>query len=129
MSKHRAIPKKLREALYQKYNKCCAYCGCRLEYKDMQIDHIASVYVNTDIRQTMTEQELYDIKNLMPTCRQCNFYKSTFSIEDFRERLQSTMLQNLEKNFNYRLAKKYGFVEEIKKKKVTFYFETLKKEE
>ena len=25
MSKHRAIPKKLREALYQKYNKRCAY--------------------------------------------------------------------------------------------------------
>lgn len=97
MSKHKAIPKKMREALYQKYNKRCAYCGCQLEYKDMQIDHIASVYVNTDIRQTMTEQELYDIKNLMPTCRQCNFYKSTFSIEDFRERLQSTMLQNLEK--------------------------------
>lgn len=129
MSKHKAIPKKLREALYQKYNRRCAYCGCRLEYKDMQIDHIVSVYTNTDIKQTMTEQELYDIKNLMPTCRQCNFYKSTFSIEDFRGRLQSVMLQNLEKNFNYRLAKKYGFVEEIKKKKVTFYFETLEKEE
>lgn len=43
MSKHKAISKKIREALYEKYNHRCAYCGCELEYEKMQIDHIKSV--------------------------------------------------------------------------------------
>ena len=44
MSKHKAIPKATREAVYRKYNGHCAYCGCELEYKDMQVDHAKSVY-------------------------------------------------------------------------------------
>ena len=47
MSKHKAIPKK-RIALYNRYNQRCAYCGCNLEYKDMQVDHIKSVYSNPE---------------------------------------------------------------------------------
>lgn len=38
------IPKKIREQVYKKYNGHCAYCGCKLEYKDMQVDHVISVY-------------------------------------------------------------------------------------
>lgn len=36
------IPKKIREQIYQKYDGHCAYCGCKLEYKDMQVDHVSS---------------------------------------------------------------------------------------
>ena len=43
MSKHKTIPKKIRLELYEKYNNKCAYCGCDLEYKDMQVDHVKSV--------------------------------------------------------------------------------------
>ena len=43
--KHKAIPKKIRQQVYDKYNGRCAYCGCKLEYKDMQVDHIESVYM------------------------------------------------------------------------------------
>lgn len=50
MSKHKAIPKKTRIALYDRYNHRCAYCGCDLEYKDMQVDHIKSIYANTDFK-------------------------------------------------------------------------------
>ena len=39
------------------------------------------------------------------------FYKSTMTVEDFRKRLQTTMMNNLRKNFGYRLAVKYGLVE------------------
>lgn len=87
MSKHKAIPKRTRMKLHEKYNSRCAYCGCLLEYKDMQIDHKKSVYVNSDIRQLMSDKELYAEDNLLPTCRQCNFYKSSMDIEKFRERL------------------------------------------
>ena len=50
MSKHKAIPKKTRIMLYDRYNHKCAYCGCDMEYKDMQVDHIKSVYANADIK-------------------------------------------------------------------------------
>ena len=69
------IPKRIREQVYQKYNGHCAYCGCELEYKDMQVDHVASVYLYNGTN---------DIDNLMTSCRMCNFYKSTYSLDDFR---------------------------------------------
>lgn len=124
MSKHKAIPKTIRMNLYNKYNHKCAYCGCDLEYRDMQIDHIESVYANTDFKQIMTEEEIYSEENLLPACRQCNFYKSSMTVEDFRKRLCIAMMNNLRKNFGYRLAIKYGLVEEHVKP-IKFYFETL----
>ena len=106
------IPKKIREQVYQKYNGHCAYCGCELEYKDMQVDHVISVYGKDGSN---------DLDNLMPTCRMCNFYKSTYSLDDFRKNLE-TLHERLQKTFIYRLALKYGLVEEHKKK-IEFYFE------
>ena len=126
MSRHKPIPTATRKNLYEKYNHRCAYCGCELEYKDMQIDHVESVYRNNDIAQTMSEKEMYDESNLLPACRQCNFYKSTFTIEQFRQRLKNVMMPNLQKDFLYRLAAKYGLVEETDKS-IIFYYETLEK--
>lgn len=42
----KAISKATRLAVYDKCNHRCAYCGCELEYKDMQVDHIEAVYLN-----------------------------------------------------------------------------------
>ncbi len=124
MSKHKTIPKKKRIALYDKYNHKCAYCGCDLEYKDMQIDHVKSVYANTDFRQVMTTEQMYNEKNLMPSCRQCNFYKGSMDLEKFRNQLSDTLMKNLQKTFQYRLALKYGLIEEHIEP-ITFYFETI----
>lgn len=124
MLKHRAIPQKVRVALWEKYNHRCAYCGCKLDYRDMQIDHIRSVYANTDYKQTMTEEEMYSEDNLLPACRQCNFYKSSMDLEKFRERLSDTLMSNLQKTFQYRLALKYGLIEE-RIEPIKFYFEQL----
>lgn len=110
------IPKNVRKQVYQKYNGHCAYCGCKLDYKDMQVDHIESVYKSG---------ENNDIDNLMPSCRMCNFYKGYADIECFRKRLE-TLHERLRKPFIYRLALKYGLIVEIKKE-VIFYFEAYKK--
>lgn len=40
VNKRKAIPKSIRMTIYQKCDGHCAYCGCSLEYKDMQIDHV-----------------------------------------------------------------------------------------
>ena len=61
------------------------------------------------------------IDNLLPSCRMCNFYKSTFTLEEFRKNLE-TLHERLRKPFIYRLALKYGLIEEHKKD-VVFYFE------
>lgn len=126
MSRHKSISTATRKKLYEKYNHRCAYCGCELEYKDMRIDHVESVYRNNDIAQTMSEKEMYDESNLLPACRQCNFYKSTFTIEQFRQRLKEVMMPNLQKDFRYRLAVKYGLIKETDKS-IIFYYETLQK--
>ena len=112
MNKRKAISKSTRTSVYLMYNAHCAYCGTEIAYKDMQVDHVISVYGNNGSN---------DIENLMPSCRMCNFYKGVFPLDDFRKRLE-TLHERLKKPFIYRLALKYGLIEEHKKK-VKFYFE------
>ena len=115
------IDKDTRRLVYEKYNGRCAYCGCEIEYKDMQIDHIDSVY-----KAVYNNKEVDDsVKNYMPSCRQCNFYKSTFGLEDFRSRLETTLVNNLTSTFQFRLAEKYKLVSKVEHPKVRFYFEQI----
>lgn len=111
-NKRKPISKQIRIQVYNKYFGRCAYCGCELEYKDMQVDHINPLYWHNGDN---------DIENYNPSCRMCNFYKSTYTVEKFRERLQ-TLHERLEKNFIYRLAKRYGIVKE-NTQPIKFYFE------
>lgn len=129
MSKHKSLSKKVRLAVWEKYDHHCAYCGCDLEYKDMQVDHIESVYLHNDYathdsnyeRKSLTE--LNEMENLMPACRMCNFYKSSSELEVFRSKLTDTLMRNLRKSFDYRLALKYGLINEHIEP-VKFYFES-----
>lgn len=109
MNKRKPISKKLREQVYQKYNGHCAYCGCELEIKDMQVDHVLSVARAKWIKD---ELDLNNIDNLMPSCRSCNYYKDTCSIETFRKNL-STLMERVRKQYIFRLAEKYGMVQEM----------------
>lgn len=110
--KRKPIPKSVRLKVHEKYNGHCAYCGCELELKDMQVDHIESVYWYNGAN---------DIENYNPACRMCNFYKSTMPIADFRKQL-GKLTSRLKDIFIYRLAKKYGLITEVEKP-VKFYFE------
>ena len=116
--KRKPIPKKIREQVYNKYGGHCAYCGCPLEYKDMQVDHIESVYTSSLLKKEVNDS----IENYMPSCRMCNFYKSTSTIEQFRNNLQNMLMRNVRLPFDYRLALKYGLIKEDIKP-IIFYFE------
>ena len=109
MKKRKPISKKLREKKKKKYNGHCAYCGCELEIKDMQVDHVLSVARAKWIKD---ELDLNNIDNLMPSCRSCNYYKDTCSIETFRKNL-STLMERVRKQYIFRLAEKYGMVQEM----------------
>lgn len=108
----KTISKEKRQQVYLKYNGHCAYCGCELQYKDMQVDHLECVRNNGDN---------ISLDNLMPTCRKCNFYKNTMTLERFRDQL-TKLTSRLEKEFIYKLAKSYGLIIETNKP-IQFYFE------
>jgi 5-methylcytosine-specific restriction endonuclease McrA len=72
MSKRRHISEKVRRQVYDKFNGHCAYCGCMIQYNEMQVDHFAPVHFFGD---NIKEE------NLMPACQACNKYKSS-KIED-----------------------------------------------
>lgn len=103
--KRKSISKATREQVYAKYGGCCAYCGCHLEMNEMQVDHVDSVY-RADYEGRVASNE---IDNLMPACRQCNFYKGTSTIDEFREKI-ARLYHSVQIGFPVRLANKYGIV-------------------
>lgn len=116
--KRKPIPKKIREQVYAKYNGHCAYCGCELKYKDMQVDHLDAVY-----RAEAEGRESSDsIENFNPSCRMCNFYKGTSKIEEFRKKLLTFQAVHFPEHFHTRLAHKYGMMT-FAKWDGKFYFE------
>ena len=115
--------KSKREIIWNKYDKRCAYCGCELKYKDMQVDHIQSKHHHNYYDLDKNKDR---IENLNPSCRACNFYKGTFDLIDFRKNL-STLHERLNKIFIVRLAIKHGILE-YKEFDGKFYFEKIAKE-
>lgn len=109
------LTKKQREEVYNKYQGHCAYCGCKLEYKDMQVDHFAPYHIFGDNTK---------LSNLMPACRQCNFRKSSLTIEKFRTDLEETADRLRRDNFMFRLAEKYGIVS-VSTSPIKFYYENV----
>lgn len=118
--KHTPIPKHIRQLVYDKYNGHCAYCGCELPYKDMQVDHLHSLNGNKFGYDKTADPN--DISNLMPACRQCNYYKGASSLETFRKNLATTLQHTCTDSFQTRLAIKYGMIIPKQWDKL-FYFE------
>ena len=91
----------------------------------MQIDHLVPLYRNDSDEQLNKWGKIRgtnDISNLMPSCRSCNHYKSTFTLDEFREQLM-IMRERLNKQHKiYSISLRYGLIEE-KENKVEFYFE------
>lgn len=113
------IPKDKRIQVWNKYGHHCAYCGCELEYKDMQVDHLNSVYGAEYCDRVPVDNSL---DNLMPSCRMCNYYKSSRDLDQFRSALGGMLMNNVRRPFDYRLAVKYGLIYE-NIHPIRFYFE------
>ena len=116
-----AISKKTREAVYQKYGGRCAYCGRKIAYKDMQVDHFHPLRA-WGAEKSGTD----DISNLMPACRMCNHYKRANSLETFR-RYIAEIPRKLRENYIYKIGVVYGNVVEAEKP-IEFCFEAQKRE-
>jgi len=115
-----AISKALREKVYNKYEGCCAYCGRKIEYRQMQIDHY---YPQSRARYYLRRHKI-DVHaegNLMPTCRRCNHYKRAAHPEQFRK-LMKTLHERLESIYILKVAVDFGMAT-IKPFDGKFYFE------
>lgn len=92
----------MREKVYQKSDGHCAYCGRSMAIEQMQIDHIAPKCLGGSDA----------IDNLNPSCRMCNHYKRSLTVEKFREQIK-TLITRLEKIYIYRVAVNFGIVNEL----------------
>jgi 5-methylcytosine-specific restriction endonuclease McrA len=127
--------KEKRELIFNKYNGHCAYCGCEIKLKDMQVDHIipkrnyrthvGNKWKVPEFLNHLTLQDENHLDNLMPTCRVCNKWKSAHYLELFRVELFEQIKRLNNYSSNYRIAKRYGLVKEDIKP-IVFYFESIK---
>lgn len=119
----------LRQKVWLKYNKHCAYCGKELEYKDMQVDHMTSIYAREAYNYIpkISRSIINSFENLMPSCRRCNHYKRAETLEGFR-RLMKTLHKRIQGQYITKVGIDYGIVK-VKPFDGIFYFEELGKEE
>lgn len=131
-----AFSKKIREAVFNKYDAHCAYYGEVMKsIKEMQVDHCIPqscflMHTKNNFKvpahlKHLTESDVNHIDNLMPACRVCNKWKSSHDFELFRSEIEAQIERLNKWNSSYKFAKRYGLLSEINKP-VVFYFETLK---
>ena len=106
------LTKKDRELVYKKYDGRCAYCGCEITIKQMQVDHLWPIRLNG----------IDAIENWMPSCRRCNNYKTGNPPYSFRKMLEHTPDVLLRDSTTFCHAERFGLVK-INRKPIVFYFE------
>ena len=112
--KRRKLSKADRIQIYDKCNRRCAYCGCDLEYKDMQVDHAKSLRCGG----------ADEMSNMLPACRSCNHYKATLGVEKFRRYIEGIPHRLNRDSIPFAVGKRFGVVEDHQKH-VVFWFEEL----
>lgn len=116
-----------RQKIFDKYDGRCAYCGCELQ-KGWHVDEIEPIRRNwkyVDHKKVFTDclhPERLNIDNQNPSCASCNINKHSMSLEDFRNSIAGYMKHLNEISTQYKIAKRYGLIEETGKK-VVFWFE------
>lgn len=118
----KTISKKLRLEVYNKYNGHCAYCGKKIDYKDMQVDHL--IPYQRERFKKYTEEEIECFENYMPACRRCNHYKRANSLESFRKMIKEIPKKLYRDNYIYKVGLDYNLIEPHEHK-IKFYFEQL----
>lgn len=124
MQKRKSLSPKLREAVYHKYDKHCAYCGKELTTKDFQVDHL--IPIQRERFGKYTEEQLERFENYMPACRVCNGYKRAHSLETFRRYIEEIPAKLQRDSYIYRIGRKYNLIVEWPQK-IEFYFEYLQR--
>jgi len=109
--KRRKLTRAERQQVYEKCKGHCAYCGCELVYKNMQVDHVKPLRIGGED----------EIHNMLPACRSCNHYKSTLDAEKFRRYLSGIYQRLMRDSIPFQVAVRFGLIKYSDD--VIFYFE------
>lgn len=126
MSKEISVKK--REVVYSKFKGRCAYCGDKILYENMSVDHITAKYrgsTHSEIRAYGLEKGTNDIENLNPSCKSCNSSKSTFTVSDWKKQLKLKHERLLRDNSSYRILNRFKAIKY--NNNITFHFEKKQK--
>lgn len=104
------MKKEQRQQVYDMFDGHCAYCGRKIDYKDMQVDHIKPLYRGWESVERIDKGEDV-IENCFPSCRRCNFRKGTMTVEQFREELKRQCKGIMERSFQVKQSLDYGLLE------------------
>lgn len=111
-----------RNLVFKKYGGKCAYCGCKLDDTNFNVDHINPLYRKIPQHHLKVEKGTSQIDNLNPSCFSCNSSKSTFTIEQWRKELELKTKRLIKDSSQFRIALRFGLIKEVKSS-VVFYFE------
>jgi 5-methylcytosine-specific restriction endonuclease McrA len=120
-----------RESVFKKCNGKCGYCGVEITLKQMQVDHIIPVlrgWKDSELTKFNMVRGTDYFDNLLPTCRRCNKWKGSFSLDQFRKEIELQLERLKRDSPGYRLSLDYGLIIE-NKKSVNFFFETITNKE
>lgn len=119
-----------RESIIEKFNRRCAYCGCELAYKKMQVDHVIPLSLfDTHVSDLdccpeflrhLKEGMANHFDNLFPTCGGCNNEKHDFTLGRFRDYVYKAITET--EYPDHKLLKS-RYKEMIKEDRLVFYFE------
>ena len=118
------ISDKKRKVVYAKFKGRCAYCGDKILYKNMGVDHIIPKYrgsTHSEIRAYGLEKGTNDIENLNPSCKSCNSSKSTFTLDNWKKQLKLKHERLLRDISSYRILHRFGAIKY--NNNIKFYFE------
>lgn len=100
--------KNKRETIINMLDGKCFYCGCVINIDTFHTDHFVPISLGGRIKN-----------NLVPSCPECNLYKSNLDIEGFRKKLAKDLLDS----FHGKLVTKYYLDNTTKTKCIKFYYE------
>lgn len=102
------VSKKDRERIYSLCAGHCAYCGCEIAPNEMQVDHFIPMELDVIARMNGGEADCVD--NMLPACRPCNYIKSSYTLEKFREAVWRWTDSLSRDSVTYRNAVRFGQV-------------------
>ena len=120
--KRKSIPKKVREQVYQLCNGHCAYCGCEITMKEMQVDHFLPFEFGAAIADG--RGDIDSIDNFLPSCRSCNNYKHSMFPWVFKTMVFRWPNILLRDSVTFRNAVRFGQVK-IEQHEPEFYYEKI----
>jgi len=116
----RKLTSQQRQKIYEKFDKHCAYCGCELKFDEMQADHLIPMQFYEEYKANGIDID--SINNLVPACRSCNHYKSSLTLERFRNAIECFTKVLERDSVTYKNAVRFGQILPTPHH-VVFYFE------